>query len=226
MQINTIDSFLEKYINGYLFTDLATIKDSVPKDMHPGNAAYLMTGALCSGIEFLGYLLQEQKVQDGPEAEGGSFAFEHYCKYYLARIEKRYEAFGVIGRELIRNGIAHSFATKGKIGITRRGDRDESHLVRYGSSGIVVINPDFLYEDLKQSYEQYALPLLSTGGKLRERAENNYEGLKGRYNTEIERTMQQAHKKIDSLPWLLKEVPSHPYTLEEIEANGFLPVVS
>jgi len=42
MQINTLDSFLDKYIEGYLFTDVKTVKDSVSKDMHPGNAAYLM----------------------------------------------------------------------------------------------------------------------------------------------------------------------------------------
>jgi hypothetical protein len=223
MQINTLDSFLEKYIHGYLFTDVSTIKESVSKDHHPGNAAYLMTSALCSGIEFLGFLLRKQKDEEEPSS---SFAFEHYCKHYLSRVDSRYEAFGIIGRELIRNGIAHSFATKGKIGITRQGDRDETHLVRYADEGVVVLNPDYLYEDFKKSYEAYAAPRLVEGGDLRQRAEHNYELLKNKYNDEIERTEQAVGNKLDDWPWLFKDFSYEADTLEVIEVNGTIPIVS
>lgn len=223
MQINTMDDFLSKYIEGYLFTDVKTIKEKVSKNTHPGNAAYLMTSALCSGIEFLGFLLRERKATDEINS---SFAFEHYCKHYLKNIDPRYETFGIIGRELIRNGIAHSFATKGKIGITRQGNRETAHLVRYADAGIVVINPDFLYEDFEKSYYKFALPLISEGGDLRQRVIDNYEGLKDKYNVEIENTMQQAARKLERLPWFHKEVKSQPYTLEAIEENGELPLVS
>lgn len=223
MQINTLDSFLEKYIHGYLFADVKTIKDTISQDHHPGNAAYLMTSALCSGIEFLGFLLREQKNEGDLSS---SFAFEHYCKHYLSSIDSRYEAFGIIGRELIRNGIAHSFATKGKIGITRQGNRDKTHLVRYATEGVVVINPDYLYEDFKKSYENYAVPRLAEGGDLRDRAEHNYGLLKNKYNMEIQRTEQAVGAKLDDWPWLFKDFSYGAETLEIIEANGTIPLVS
>jgi len=223
MQINTLDSFLDKYIEGYLFTDVKTVKDSVSKDMHPGNAAYLMTGALCSGMEFLGCLLRKQ--EDSAEFSS-SFAFDHYCKYYLSKVDKRYTAFGILGRELIRNGIAHSFATKGRIGITRRGDRDSSHLVRYADEGIIVINPDYLYEDFEKSYHEFVAPRIAKDGDLHSRAESNYELLKNKYNEEIERIEGAVANKLDDWPWLYKDIPANPNTVEIIEANGDLPLVS
>ncbi|MEX0748873.1 MAG: hypothetical protein WD467_02760 [Candidatus Saccharimonadales bacterium] len=223
MQINILDSFLDKYIDGYLLSDIKTIKDKIPRDNHPGNASYLMTSALCSGIEFLGFLLRQP--QEGQEVNG-SFAFEHYCKNYLKNIDSRYEAFGIIGRELIRNGIAHSFVTKGKVGITRRGDRDDTHLVRYADKKLVIINPDFLYEDFKKSYLEYAKPRLAETGDLRNRAETNYQRLKDKYNEEIDRIEQATKNKLDDWPWLYKDLVANEITMEIVEENGTEPMVS
>lgn len=194
MQADTLDKFLEKYIEGYLFSDLASVKSQIlPK--HPGSAAYLMTGAICTGMEVLGYLLDESTANNTE-----SFSFGHYCKNYMAGVDERYTVFGEIGRELIRNGITHAFTTKPNIGITRQGNRNMSHLVRRVSDNLIIINPDYLFEDFENSYRIYAAPRLKVGGDLHDRATLNYEQLRDTYTKHAERVLSSVGAKLQTWP--------------------------
>jgi len=233
MQVNTLDEFLDRYVDGYLLTDLLNIKEKIPATTYQGNAAYLMTAAICSGIELLGTLTTEQEIIPEcdkchkPEQVRNKFPFEHYCKYYLARVDKRYAALGPVVRELIRNGIAHSFATKGKIGITRvKGDNNDNHLVRMTDEGFIVINADNFFDDFKRSYLEYALPDIKEGGSKRSLALANYERMKTIKGAEIERTMSAVESKLADWPWVNKIVSYSPRMVDEIEDIGELQLVS
>lgn len=230
MQVHNLDEFLERYVDNYLLGDLLTIKEKVPAEAQPGNAAYLMTAAICSGIEFLGTLTTKQETLPAcnacgkPEQFRNKFPFEHYCKHYLAKIDKRYAEFGPIVRELIRNGIAHSFATKGKIGITRVGDKDD-HLVRMSEEGFLVINADAFYEDFKKSYINYVRADIAEGGSARSLALENYERMRQIKEYEIERTMTQVESKLD-WPWVNKSVHYYPELVDMFEETGEVQFVS
>lgn len=223
---NDFDGYIEKYIEGYLFSDLNSISRDIQKDKHPGNAAYLMMLSICSGIEFMGVLLKENSSRVEGDLIDTSGAFGHYCKHYLSLIDPNYKIFCELGRELIRNGIVHSFATKGKVGITRLGARDESHLVRYTKDGIIVINPEYLLEDFYESYIKYVKPRIEKGGDLYERANGNYETMRTEYIFQVDKVMQEASKKLDKLPWHHRDIDATSETIEILEVNGYFPVVS
>jgi hypothetical protein len=230
MQIHNLDEFLERYVDNYLLGDLLTIKEKVPAEAQPGNAAYLMTAAICSGIEFLGTLTTKQEALPAcetcgkPEQFRNKFPFEHYCKHYLAKVDKRYAEFGPIVRELIRNGIAHSFATKGKIGITRVGNKSD-HLVRMSEEGFLVINADAFYEDFKKSYINYAHADIAESGSARNLALENYERMRSIKEREIERTMAQVENKL-GWPWVDKAVHYYPELVDMFEETGEVQFVS
>lgn len=224
MQIYTLNEFLSKYIEGYLFNDLESVRREVTA-REDNNAAYLMLGGLCAGIEFLGYLIgRDYEVSHGlvSTAQG----FEDYCSEYLAPIDPRYEIFGTIGKRLVRNGIMHNFATKGMIGVTRRGQRETSHLVRYTGEGVIIINPDFLLEDFKKSYVENVTPRLSSDQTIKDRANRNYAALRDQYSDEITRTLNSVSSELDQWPWLYRDIATTTETTEIIEENGELPVVS
>jgi len=224
MQINTLDEFLQKYIEGYLFGDLNSVHDIVPI-ADDSNASYLMLSGLCAGIEFLGYLTgRDYTVENGRIST--AHAFEDYCSEYLSPIDSRYEVFGTIGKKLIRNGIMHNFATKGIIGVTRRGDRDDTHLVRYTDEGVIIINPEYLLEDFKKSYFEDVVDRLRNDQIMRHRANRNYVALRDQDAEEITRTLRRVSGGMSNWPWLYRSIPTNDETTELIEQNGNLPIVS
>jgi len=229
---NDFDSYIKKYIEGYLLIDLFTVKEKVPSALHPGNAAYLMTSTICSGIEFLGTLITTLEVVPGcdkcgkPEQLRSDFPIDHYCIEYLSRIDPRYKKLGPVLRELIRNGITHSFATKGKIGITRIGDRDTTHLVLMTKEKFIVINANCLFDDFKKSYENYVLPDISEGGRMRTLAIKNYEQMKALKSKEVDRTMQEIGNKLNDWPIVHEKIEYMSHMLDEIEELGELQLIS
>lgn len=233
MQINTLNEFLENYIEGYLLKDLFSVKENVPGDAHPGNAAYLITGAICSGIDFLGSLVTDRVTTAAcehcgkPEHTRSKFPFEHYCKYYLSQVDPRYTNLGPVLRELIRNGIAHSFATKGKVGITRVSDsHDDLHLVKMTKEGFLVLHADRFYDDFKKSYAEFYKPELASNPDKNAKALENYEHMRASKEIEIERTMRDVKNKLNDWPLLYSDVDYLDHMVDEVEAHGELPLIS
>jgi hypothetical protein len=226
MQTYDFDGFIKNQITDYLLNDLQTIRDNVRSNMHPGNAAYLMVGAICSGIEFIGTLVTEQKVIPGcdvchkPEQIRNDFPFEHYCQDYLAKVDERYAVLGSLLRELVRNGIAHSFATKGRIGITRIGTREGTHLVRVTEQGLLVINANYFFDDFKESYLRYALPDISEGGSKRNQAVSNYAQIRDVQDKQIEQIMGELKDKLNNWPWEYQLTQFTAEVLTEVEESG------
>ncbi len=218
MQIHDLDDFLERYVENYMLADLVNVKDKVASD-EAGNGAYLITAAVCSGMELIGSLTTTYDTLSGcevcgkPEQKRFKFPIDHYCAHYMAEVDKRYAPFGPIARELIRNGIAHSFATKGMIGITRKGDVS-NHLTRVSDEGVLVINADCFLEDFKKSYYEFAKPDIKDGGAMRARAVENYAQMQKIKEVEIERTMKAVEGKLDSWPQRDVEVRYSPLLVD------------
>ncbi len=223
---NDFNQYIEKYIEGYLFADLKTIHEKVSRDgshqQSLGNLAYLFTIAMCSAMEFLGLLLRDKDaVKDGKV--DASNALSHYIKYYLEPIDPKYSILRAIGSQLVRNGISHTYATKGNIAITRQGKREQTHFVKYGAEGVVVLNPDYIYEDFLKSYE-VVKSKLATDTNLLARVEEHYNSIKAVYVSEVA-SLNTAD--INGIEW--KDKLSGIATddiIDSIEVNGDLVFVS
>ena len=234
MQTYNLDEFLGKYIDNYLLSDLIKIKENIPNYIHPGNAAYPMTGAICAGIELLGSLVAGIKVDPACEAchskerSSPKSPFNHYCMHYLSKVDPRYKNFGPVLSQLIRNGIAHSFATKGQVGMTRVEPEpgEENHLVRMTQEGFLVVNVDRLFDDFQKSYELYFKPDVAEGGASRQSALEGYEWLKDKYATDILNIEAQTKNKFNDWPLLHPDFPFMEDLVEQVEANGGLVFVS
>jgi hypothetical protein len=174
----SVEEFLEKHIEGYLFKDIEAIIEYVPVK-HPGAAAYPVVMSVCSGIEMLG-VLTDGKSEEPYSSKRIVNYFGHYWKNYLSKVNPEYKKHNEIARALIRNGIAHAFATKPGIGITRQGNL--LHLQIY--KGQFVINANSFYEDFKQSYLKHAKPHIFGGGDLHDLAEQRLKEMLAVYEQE------------------------------------------
>lgn len=223
---NDFNQYIEKYIEGYLFADLKTIHEKVSRDgsHHEslGNLAYLFTIAMCSAMEFLGLLLREKDaVKDG--RVDASNALAHYIKYYLEPIDPKYSVLRTIGSQLVRNGISHTYATKGNIAVTRQGNREQTHFVKYGADGVIVLNPDYIYEDFLKSYA-IVKAKIKADANLQSRVEAHYNSIRAVYTSEVGSLNTQS---ITGIEW--KDKNSGIATvdiIDSIEVNGDLVFVS
>lgn len=229
---NDFNQYIDKYIEGYLLADLKTIHEKVDHDgkyeESLGNLAYLFTIALCSAMEFLGLLLRDDspvKTDDnGKTMVDASGALGSYLKKYMKPIDSKYSVFSTVAPQLIRNGIAHSYATKGNIGITRQGGREDSHFVKYGTTGVILINPDYIYEDFIKSYETLKKDM-SLDSNLTTKMESNYNAIKAIYSAEVSTFMGQVNTS--KLEWKYKSIDLEGDGLiDHLEIEGGLIFVS
>jgi hypothetical protein len=138
-----LDAFLGKFIEGYLFSDLETMKGAGPASpAADGHLGYPMFTAFASGVELLGFLMS-----DGTDAFKARRPYQNFVSYwteYLYPDEPRRGA-GMSIFQLIRNGVAHAFVAKAPT-VAKRGP----HLVNV--EGVVRVDAVQLADDLKASY--------------------------------------------------------------------------
>lgn len=224
---NDLDNYIQKYIEGYLFADMSSIKNDVSPSKHPGNGAYTLLLSVLSAMEFMGLLMRDespvQQDDNGRDRVDASKGLGAYIKEYLSKIDPNYKVLSEIAPRLVRNGIAHTYATKGNVAITRQGSRDQSHLKIYGVQRILIINVDCLLEDFLQSYEQFVKPRLDKNDEHYENINNNYEDIRGVYVDEVGVAMSASQRTLNQLDWLHKDIDG---SLEELEVNGTFILVS
>jgi hypothetical protein len=153
--------FLERFIEGYLFADLETLRNAGPEQvLRDGHVGYPMFMACAAGIEVLGLLISPDKYTEqssrGVGVNGPSKNFVRYWKTYLYREEPESEVGAAIF-QLARNGIAHTFAAKSPA-IAKRGP----HLKQV--DGVTRINVVDLANDFRGSYSASIRPLLNANG--------------------------------------------------------------
>lgn len=226
---NDFNDYLEKYIEGHLLNDLQTISTRDPEiNDRSGNLAYPLAIAVCSAMEFMGLLLQNRSPVRDDGSVDASTGLAHYIKHYLSQTDAKYKALVEIAPRLIRNGIAHAYATKGAVAITRIGTRDRSHLIRYTADDILVINSNYLYEDFVKSYQEVVKPLISPEGDKYKHVSENYELIRNAYKNEVSRVSNETKKSLDkaSIPWKYADYPAGvgDSLILDIENNGDMPI--
>lgn len=191
MITNDFDNYIAHIIDEYLFNDLSTIHNDINK--RDGNLAYLYLFAICSAMEFLGLLLRKDvptREYSGKTSIDSSNALSHYIKHYLkpANTAFDYDVLQRIAPALIRNGLAHSYATKGPVAVGRLDFVPSSwHLSQRDElNGLILVHADQLYEDFKKSYLETVKPLIQPGGELYVRAKANYDAVREIYTKEVD----------------------------------------
>lgn len=180
-----LEEYLDQCIDGYLLADLESITTRIPPDLHPGAASYPMVLATCAGMEFLGALLRPTSEDEFNEDDGIKY-FGHYWKHYLSKVNPQYEKYGEVTRTLVRNGLAHLFITKPKIGIVK--SDPSRHLKTEGEH--LIIGAVQLYEDFKKSYIEYAKPVILDGKDGTQLASRRLRQMMDKYTAESERVLK------------------------------------
>lgn len=142
MSAISVDDYLLKFVEGYLFGDLARLEDVQP--LHDGRGAclYPMLFTIVAGIELLGSL-------DLAQGES-SVAFDHFWSEYLYQTGPRRAA----GRSIyssVRNGLAHCFMPKAPMELHRDRALSDRHLTTY--DGRTILELCRFAADLRAAYE-------------------------------------------------------------------------
>lgn len=187
-----VKSYLEPYIDGYLLCDLESIAYTIPSDKHPGAAGYPLILTICAGMELLGALLRPS-IKDKFNEDDGIKYFGHYWKHYLSKVDPEYEKYGEVARTLIRNGLAHLFMTKPRIGVVK--SNPQYHLKKV--EGHLIIDAVKLYEDFKKSYIDYAKPVLLDNQDGSILASNRLHNILAKYTIESDENLKKLLGKLD-----------------------------
>lgn len=151
-----IKSFLKKYVDGYLFKDLNTLrKIKLRKNQRIGGVGYPMMMTLLSGMELLGGLLQKKEFDPFSK-----HYFRNFWNNFLSVKFNKYANYEPVFRRLIRNGIAHTFITKSGIYITK--GAPEEHLKQYknGTFTYLIVDIHELHSDFLATYEDLIKPII------------------------------------------------------------------
>lgn len=160
--MSRLDDFLAHHIEGYLFYD---IRFMTRDDEEGGGIGFPMLMTCCAGIEFLGALRSQSRFR----AHGtGNEYFTEYWESCLYPAPSLRSAYHNSVYQLIRHGIAHSFFTKGNIGVVRK--QPDRHFVLDATSGLVLVDAVQLGLDLISSYNMHVKPVLMDPDRTSEKA--------------------------------------------------------
>jgi hypothetical protein len=206
--MSEIEQFLNQFLEGYLFEDIKSVIKHIPNNLHPGAAGYPIIMSVCSGIEMLGTFVQGKEEEPFGYDKHLNY-FGHYWVHYLSKINPEYRQYVSLARELVRNGLAHTYATKMFVGVTRR---DQSlHLKAY--NGVIVIHADSFYQDFQRSYFEVVKPLLLPTGQLHQLASKRLAEMKALHASEAADIFKNIHKK--AAPSSIAFTPSMQQILSE-----------
>ena len=140
--------FLKQRVEGYLFADLGTMRESGPTDVsRPGHVGYPMVQSCCSGIELLGSLIAPER-----DFYDGQADFVLYWNEFLYPNLH----IGASFYQLVRNGLDHLFLTRPGVDVTKH--QPEKHLTVW--RGRLQIDSTQLARDLSRSYYERYRPNL------------------------------------------------------------------
>ena len=152
-----IEEFFRRYVEGYLFEDLDTMRRAEPHDGQVyGRCGYSMVLVSMAGIELLGTLVADQHFS----YRKGDDRFLAFWRDYLYPGDAKRADVGEAIRRLVRNGLAHMFLPKPGIVVSTEGTATANHLVR-GDSGELLVDAHRLAHDLRAAYMSRVRPLLS-----------------------------------------------------------------
>jgi hypothetical protein len=145
-----IRDFVNKFVDGYLFSDLATMKSAAPLTGNDGHLGYPILMTCAAGIELFGILVSTIPFEPKPSKN-----FLRYWEEHLYPASPRREAGNAV-YQLVRHGIAHNFATKVAFEVTKGGPH---HLTT--ADEVTIIDACTLADDLRSSFDALLRPIVN-----------------------------------------------------------------
>lgn len=156
-----IKQFLEKFVEGYLFHDLENMASLGPlPGCNDGAAGYPMVATTLAGIELIGGLISKSAFSTNPR--DGSNYFHNYWNRLMTKENVGYRRLGSVFRNLIRNGLMHTFLAKHGILVTKN-HPSLPHLSIDSSKNHIIVDCVAFYRDFKESYSKYVRPIVYEG---------------------------------------------------------------
>jgi len=151
-----IDKFFGQFVEGYLFGDLQSMANvTVPRDKTYGGVGYPMVATTLAGMELLGQLLMPNADKFDPNR--GNDYFLNYWDNYFSKNNPEYTGLGRIFRQLVRNGISHTFVAKPGILVEKGTNRQMSIDTTRNE---IYIDCVVFYKEFEESYLKFVKPIL------------------------------------------------------------------
>lgn len=153
-----IDDFLKQFVEGYLFHDLESMsKITLPIGQNDGAAGYPMVATTLAGIELLGGLLMPNTDPFDPQNKSNDY-FLNYWNNYLSKKHPHYTGLGRLFRQLMRNGIAHTFVAKPGIFVEKGSNRQMSIDTTRQE---IYIDCNVFFKEFEDSYIKLVKPIIA-----------------------------------------------------------------
>jgi hypothetical protein len=151
--VTPVEAFLAKFVEGYLFKDLQSMRDAQPiPPSHDGAAGYPLLVTTMAGIELLGALLSPKNFD---KLAGRPYFIDYWERFLYPQAPERNVADAIY--RLVRNGIAHAFVVKGDIHVYK--NEPGKHLKN--DNGVISIDAVALSQRFEASYHSSFRSLVS-----------------------------------------------------------------
>ena len=214
--MSRLDDFLSHHIENYLYYDIRFMQRD---DDIGGGVGFPMLMTCCAGIEFLGALRSTSIFR----AHGaGKDYFADYWESCLYPNPSPHNGRHTAVYQLVRHGIAHSYFTKGNIGVVRK--KPQCHFTLDPKTGMLLIDAVLLGEDLIRSYQLYVQPILTDPARANEKA--NMESRLSEMETEFANQASKHAVKVSATSFAKTtgpQGPSGPITRSAAVGDGSGP---
>lgn len=151
-----IDDFLKQFVDGYLLGDLQSMAAVVvPSGKIYGGVGYPMVATTLAGMELLGELLMPNTDPFDPNQS--NVYFLNYWDNYFVQCNPAYTGLGRIFRQLMRNGISHTFVAKPGIFVEKGTNRQMSIDTKRQE---IYIDCNVFFREFEDSYLRFVRPII------------------------------------------------------------------
>lgn len=152
----TVEDFFTQFVDGYILNDLKSMADiTLPAGQTSGGVGYPMVSTTLAGMELLGELLMPNTDPFNPN--DGSIYFLNFWDNYFAVQNPAYTGLGRLFRQLMRNGISHTFVAKPGIFVEKGTNRQMSVDTARQE---VYIDCIVFYKEFEESYMRLVRPII------------------------------------------------------------------
>lgn len=157
----TVEDFINRSIECYILGDLSAMSRCIASPTGCGGVCYPMLMTILSGMELLGYILNDNNQT---RIDGNGSNIKYFWDNYFIEINPDYKGLELIFIRLIRNGIAHMFMTKGLIYVHKY--NDVKPIMIDLNNEKIYINVNSFYKSFCSAYYSKVRPKLLSNNNL------------------------------------------------------------
>ena len=198
----TLDEYLSRYVEGYLFEDLKSMYAVRLGDGKIyGGVGYPMVATTLAGIELLGVLTSKTKFTGWH----GNKRFRDYWQTFLYPGFPARRPLANAIYQLVRNGLAHTYTPKPAFIVTK--EHNGRHMSWYNE--FFWIDALTFADELIESYSQRVKPQLSAPS-FKKRMDVRYTELRRKYREDYEKMKSILNKVPTTAQRMRASVPHSP----------------